>query len=88
MTLSCREAIRLISEGMDHPLPLWQWIGLRVHLFACLWCERYKRQLLFIRNALRQRPDGLVGDEPSAGLPPQARERLTQALRQKQSPKS
>jgi len=84
--LSCREAVRLISEGMDRPLPVWKRIGLRVHVLICTLCERYRRQLLFIRNAVRRHPDKLEGqDQPAApSLSPEARERLKQALRQQQ----
>ena len=85
MMLSCREAVRLISEGMDRPLPIWKRIGLRAHVLICTWCERYRRQLLFIRSALRQQPDKLMGQEPSAGLSPEARERLKRALRSQQA---
>ena len=82
--LSCREAIRLISEGMDRPLPIWNRVGLRLHVLICTWCERYRRQLIFIRRAIRQQPDRLLGQEPSAGLSPEARERFKRAIRQQQ----
>jgi hypothetical protein len=87
MMLSCREAVRLISDGMDRRLPIWKRIGLRVHVLICTWCERYRRQLLFIRNAMRRHPDKLEGqDQPAApSLSPEARERLKQALRRPQT---
>lgn len=82
--LSCREATRLISSGMDRPLPIWKRISLRVHVLICTLCERYRRQLLFIRNAVRRHPDELAGvDQPtSPSLSPEARERFKRAIRQ------
>ena len=82
--LSCREAVRLISEGMDRSLPIWNRVGLRLHVLICTWCERYRRQLIFIRRAIRQQPDRLMEQEPSAGLSPDARERFKRAIRLQQ----
>jgi len=84
MTPPCNQIVKLVSEGMDHPLPLGTRIKVRLHCLICKWCERYKQQLIFIRSAMRQNPDKLMGQEPSAGLSAEARERLKQALRQQQ----
>jgi len=87
MMPSCLEAVQLISAGMDRSLPVWKRIGLRAHVLICTWCERYRRQLLFIRNAVRRYPDRLEGqDQPAApALSPEARERLRQAIRRSQT---
>ena len=42
------------SEALDHPLSFRQRIGLRIHLFLCKWCNRYGRQLRFLRSAAHQ----------------------------------
>lgn len=86
MMLSCREAVRLISEGMDRPLPVWKRISLRVHVLICTLCERYGRQLLFIRDAVRRHPDELAGVDRAAVpvLSSEARERIRRAIRQQQ----
>ena len=84
ITPPCREVVRLVSEDMDHPLPLGTRIRVRLHFLICKWCERYKQQLLFIRNAVRQQPDKLTDQAPSSWLSPEARERLKQALRRQQ----
>jgi hypothetical protein len=84
ITPTCSQVVRLVSEDMDHPLPLGMKIRVRLHFLICKWCEQYRQQLLFLRNALRQHPDKLAGEEPSTGLSPEARERLAQALRKKQ----
>jgi hypothetical protein len=86
LTPPCNEVVKLVSEDMDHPLPFGTRLKLRLHLKICEACERYRRQLRAIREAMRQNPDRVLGREPSAGLSPEARERLKQALRQQQKP--
>ena len=81
--LSCKDAPQLISESMDHSLPLGKRIGVRIHLIMCLFCARYERQLLLIRETVRrlvameETPDGLFLGE----LSEDARERIRQSLR-------
>ena len=84
--LTCQEVTELFSESLDRSLPLGQRLFLRAHCSICTWCARYKRQLLFIRDAVRRHPDELVsGDQPvSSTLPPEAHERLKRAIRQQQ----
>jgi len=83
ITPTCRDIVRLISDDMDHPLPLGTRLKIRVHFLICKWCDRYRRQLLFMRNALRRHPDRLAGAEPPAdspGLSSDARERIKRTL--------
>ena len=80
--LKCREVTELYSESLDHSLPVGQRLSLWAHFSICKWCTRYKQQLQFLRRALRQNPDKLMGQEPPAGLSPEARGRLKQVLRQ------
>jgi len=86
MTPPCNQVVKLVSEEMDHPLPLGTKIKVRLHFLICKWCERYREQLIFIRSAMRRHPDKLEGqDQPAAPSPsPEAHERLKQALRQQQ----
>jgi len=61
--LSCKEASRLISEGMDRRLSFPERIALRLHVSVCDACSRFTRQLAFLRRAL----DVLPGpDEPES----------------------
>lgn len=84
ITPACNEMTRLLSESMDHSLPLVTRIKMRLHFLICKWCERYKNQLLFVRNAVRRHPEKLEGHDtsPPAGLSSEAKERLKEALRQ------
>ena len=81
--LSCKEATRLVSESMDHALPLDKRIGVRIHLLMCRFCARYERQLLLIREIVRR----FVAAEEEPGAPSgeilseEARERIKVSLR-------
>jgi len=77
---TCREAARLQSEALDHPLTLRQRIGLRIHIFLCKWCRRYGRQLRLLRSAAgkhHEHTDAL----PAQSLRPEIRERIKSQLR-------
>lgn len=80
--LSCKEATRLVSESFDRTLPLNQRIALRVHLLLCKFCNRYRKHLLLIREAIRRHPDRVESHEepPSPSLSPEARERIKRSL--------
>ena len=83
---SCREVTRWGSDSLDRPLPLARRIGLRFHLLICTWCRRYLRQIAFLRQAVRTRPDRLADESEgptAAGLSPDARERIARAMRER-----
>ena len=52
--LSCKDVTRLLSESMDHSLPIGKRVGVRFHLLICKFCARYERQLLLIRETVRR----------------------------------
>lgn len=54
--MQCREAARLISQGMDAPLPWWQRIALRFHLAICDACTNFSRNIRLLRRALARLP--------------------------------
>jgi len=43
--LSCKETARLVSDGLDRRLSLWQRMNLRLHLMMCGACSAYRRQV-------------------------------------------
>lgn len=51
--LTCRQATRLMSEGMDRPLRPGERLQLRLHLAFCRGCRAFKRQTAFLRRASR-----------------------------------
>ncbi len=82
MMLSCKDVTRLISESMDRSLPLGRRIGVRLHLMVCRFCSRYERQLLLIRETVRQ--IAAPPEDPAAFAPDTlsaaARERIRRSL--------
>jgi hypothetical protein len=63
MVLNCKEASRLISEGLDRDLDIGQRTALRLHLFICTACTRVKKQFAFLHGAAPQYP-GMDDDFP------------------------
>ena len=58
MKLTCKEASRLISEGLDRDLPATQRTALRMHITICKACQRISAQFDFLRRAVGGYPDG------------------------------
>ncbi|HEY2338675.1 MAG TPA: zf-HC2 domain-containing protein [Burkholderiales bacterium] len=54
MRLTCREASRLVSQGLDRKLGFGDRVALRVHLAICDGCTNFKKQVDFLRRAVRQ----------------------------------
>jgi putative zinc finger protein len=54
--LTCKEASRLISEGLDRKLGLAQRAALRLHLAVCVACARVAAQYAFLRRAAARFP--------------------------------
>jgi hypothetical protein len=52
MKLTCKEASRLLSLGLDRELSLGQRTSLRLHLALCDTCNKLKAQFEFLRRAL------------------------------------
>jgi hypothetical protein len=50
--LSCKEASRLVSQGLDERLPLGRRIAVRVHLAICNGCTNFRNQMLFLKKAI------------------------------------
>jgi hypothetical protein len=52
MRITCKEASRLISSGLDQKLSLQDRTVLRMHLAVCSACNVLKAQFEFMRRAL------------------------------------
>src|SRR5205823_12881944 len=74
------EVIRILSLGMDKELPLLTRMKLRIHFLMCSFCQRYMKQLKYMRQVAREFPEK-IGDVSDATLPPDAKERMKEALR-------
>jgi len=80
-TPTCPEIVRILSLGMDKELSLMMRIKLRIHYLMCSFCERYMKQLKYIRQVSREFPEK-IGEVSDASLPADAKERMKAALRQ------
>lgn len=78
--LSCKDASHLISENQERPLGFRERWSVRLHLWMCLSCRRFERQMRFIRQALRMLGKRVEDETDSNGFPPEARERIRKAL--------
>jgi hypothetical protein len=83
LMLSCKDVTQLISQSMDTSLPIGKRIGVRIHLFLCRFCQRYEKQLLFIRETMQHlvAAEGASEGPPVEGLSEEARERIRTTLR-------
>jgi hypothetical protein len=79
-TPSCPEVVRIISMGMDRELPLSTRIKLRIHYLMCSFCERYEKQLKYMREVARVFPEK-IGEVSGAKLPSDFKERMRDALK-------
>jgi len=62
--LSCKELVHNADALIDGGLPLRRRLALRLHLFFCVDCRRYLRQLRLMVGALRRRaPDQASAQE-------------------------
>ena len=79
---SCKDVTRLLSESMDHSLPLVKRVGVRFHLLICRFCARYERQLLLIRDTVRRLAamEGAYGSLAGEPLSEEAKGRIRKSL--------
>ena len=62
---TCREVAALLIAREDRALSLADRIALRFHLAACQACPQFERQVLTMRNAMRQWRNYAEDDAPS-----------------------
>jgi hypothetical protein len=79
--MTCKEAARLASESLDHPLSGRRRWSLWFHLAVCGMCRRFARSLAALQELFRLRRDR----EPSgqATMPPEVRDRMARNLRER-----
>jgi hypothetical protein len=73
--------VPLMSESMDRPLGVFEYLQLRLHLLVCAWCGRYLKQIKLLECILHL---AQITDDPTSGpstsLSPEARQRIAKAL--------
>jgi hypothetical protein len=72
--LNCRDATRLISDGLDRSLSPAERLRLGLHLLLCTPCHRFRRAARWLHDVLATPPAADVR------LPDAARDRIRRAL--------
>ncbi|HKS29806.1 MAG TPA: hypothetical protein VJS44_18430 [Pyrinomonadaceae bacterium] len=79
----CTELLPIISQALEREWTLRERVVMRLHFLYCDFCERYLKQLRFMREAARTGADKIY-EAPSPVTPAlstEARNRLKSALR-------
>jgi len=77
---ACEQTVETISQSMERPLTLGESIKLKLHLWTCVWCQRYMEHLQLIRDASRTQAGKAPDRMTSATLSNEARERIRRSL--------
>jgi len=54
MKLTCKEVSHLVSQGFDRELGWGERMRVRIHLAICDGCTNFKKQMDFLRRAMRE----------------------------------
>ena len=57
MTITCKEAARMVSEGLDRELAPDAQLRLRAHLAICRGCQNISERMAFLRRAVKNITD-------------------------------
>jgi len=81
---SCKHASRLISEQLDHPLPLGKKTLLWMHLAMCTNCVFFGRQVRGLKNlaGMRTEPENELPSPYTASLSTEVQTRIKLAMRE------
>jgi hypothetical protein len=82
---ACAELTPVMSQSFERKLTLRERITLKLHLFICIQCQRYLKQLRMMHEALKLKAKTEANDGESAkpALSDDARKRLKEALKRK-----
>lgn len=78
--LTCKHASQMISESQEHPLGIWERVSLRLHLWMCVSCRRFERQIHFLRRSLRTLASRADMDTQGPKLSTEVQDRIRKAL--------
>lgn len=83
--LTCKEAVRLASEQLDHKLPFWRRVSLRMHVALCRHCSRYRRQITTLDQVVGHHYQSEETGADTERLSDEALERIKSSLRSSES---
>jgi len=77
---NCKEVAEKVSRSLDAALPIHHRMMITIHLLMCKYCNRFRKQLMSLRRAVRL--EELSEDVPSQPdfLSKAARERIKKAV--------
>ena len=81
LRVTCKDTNPLISELMDHDLPLGKRIRLRIHLAMCGVCNIYKNQLEIIQTLARKLGGEDIPTRQDDALSDDAKTKIKNALK-------
>jgi len=62
---TCREVAAILVAREDRTLPRADRLALRLHMTVCDACPKFERQMLTLRNGMRQWRNYTVSDAPN-----------------------
>lgn len=77
--LTCKQASKLISQSLDHPLSWSERVRLKLHLIICDACTQFKQQLNLLRTAL-QRIRNATENDLNIQLPFDVKDRIVRMI--------
>jgi len=78
--LSCQQTSLIVSQSYDRRLLWRERIGMRLHLMLCAACANFKRQVDFLRKALRHYAQQELQDNEQVRLSAEALERIARKI--------
>ena len=82
LRVTCEDTTPLISELMDHNLPLGKRIRLKFHLAMCTVCRFYQKQLEIIRALARKLGKEEAPTQQEVVLSEQAKTKIRDSIKQ------
>ena len=81
LNATCKDTGPLVSETMDHSLPLSKRWRMKFHLAICEACRHYASQLKTLRALAERLGKEDAPADPATKLSPEAKEKIQQALK-------
>ncbi len=77
--LTCKQASQIISQSLDRKLSWNERFALRLHLFICKYCLRFRQQLQTLRVALKSMSEAAENDT-NITLPSATKARIAKSM--------
>jgi len=81
--MTCKRIAKLLSEQLDHELPLSRRLMIRAHLSWCIFCRRLSKHLILMRKLCEEASEASISGKPllvDAELSPEAKARMQKLL--------